>query len=71
MSEDGINCMSWSENETLVVGGMSHLIEILDVNEKRVKSSLNCRDSVVMSLDSINENCILSGHEDGFIRLWD
>lgn len=32
---------------------------------------VNTRDSPVLAIDTLTGDCVLSGHEDGYSRLWD
>lgn len=50
---------------------MNHCIGLVDVATKKMRTVLNTRDSAVLSLDSLTGECVLSGHDDGYCRLWD
>ena len=71
VSEQPISRVRWTEPETLVVGQLGHAISLFDVVSKKTKQILTTRDSAVMSVDALSSQLILSGHEDGFVRLWD
>lgn len=71
VSNQQVNRISWCNDDQCVLGLMESKIVILDVNQKESVQNLWTRDSAVFSLDCINTNCIMSGHEDGFVRVWD
>ena len=67
----GVASLSWSCPESFVVGGTDHQLKMYDVEKGRVIESILTQNKVAQTMDGLNENLILTGQEDGVVKLYD
>lgn len=68
---DNLSRIVWLQPETLITGSMDHNIKLFDVEKTLDFETFNCRDTAITALTAMNTKTIISGHEDGYLRLWD
>ena len=65
-----INSVSWFNSNQMATGSSDHSIKIIDVTTMRAFKTILTKDSITTGIDFSN-GCLVSSHEDGYIRLWD
>ena len=71
---NGVQSMVWASQSILIAGSTDHQIKIFDVERQQMQASVFTNHKVATCIDAnfANENqLILAGHEDGFVRLFD
>lgn len=63
--------MLWSTPESFVVGGTDHQLKIFDVEKGTIVESILTQNKVVQAMDGLDDALILTGQEDGMIKLYD
>ena len=68
----GVHSLGWLDGDSLVAGCGDHAIKVVDIEKSFViKQSILTDDKVPTCMDTAFGNLILTGSEDGVIRLWD
>lgn len=68
----GVHSLCWLDGDNLVAGCGDHAIKLVDIEKSFViKQSILTDNKVPTCIDTAQDNLILSGSEDGVIRLWD
>lgn len=68
----GVHSLGWLDGDNLVAGCGDHAIKVVDIEKSFVvKQSILTDNKVPTCLDTAQDNLILTGSEDGVIRLWD
>ena len=68
---DRISEIIWEKPETLLTGSFDHSMKVFDIEKQQETSNLVCRDTPVTAMGILGKNSIISGHEDGYLKLWD
>uniref|UniRef100_A0A7S3HZI4 Uncharacterized protein n=1 Tax=Favella ehrenbergii TaxID=182087 RepID=A0A7S3HZI4_9SPIT len=71
---NGVQSLSWASQSVLVAGCTDHQIRVFDMERQKVQASVFTNHKVATTLDCnfANESqLVLSGHEDGLVRLFD
>lgn len=66
--------MSWASQSVLVAGCTDHQVRVFDMEKQKVQASVFTNHKVATALDcnfAGDNQLVLSGHEDGFVRLFD
>ncbi len=71
LHNDNISKILWEKPESLITGSFDHSIKVFDIEKTSEKATFQCRDAAVTSLYGLNNKLFVSGHEDGYIKLWD
>jgi len=68
----GVHSLTWLDGDNLIAGCGDHAIKIIDIEKSFViKQSILTDNKVPTCIDTAQDNLILSGSEDGVVRLWD
>lgn len=66
--------MSWASASVLVAGCTDHQLRVFDMEKQKVQASIFTNHKVATAIDcnfSGENQLVLSGHEDGLVRLYD
>lgn len=67
----GISSLKWSEPGRIIAGCNDHSLKIVNVERQQVDEILFTQHKVPTAIDSSKGSSLISGHEDGVVRLWD
>jgi ribosome biogenesis protein YTM1 len=70
LHHDKISEIIWQKPESLITGSFDHSIKVFDIEKSQESASFLCRDTAVTGLGILGKT-LISGHEDGYIKLWD
>lgn len=67
----GISSLKWSGPNKIFAGCQDHNLKVINVEKQQVEEVLFTQHKVPTCLDSSQESTLITGHEDGVVRLWD
>lgn len=67
----GVASLLWASGTNFVVGGTDHQMKIFDVEKGQIVESIMTQNKVAQTMDGLNEDLILTGQEDGVVKLYD
>ena len=71
VSSESVMEMKWVDTNSCILSAMDNKLKVLDLVSKKVVQEIDCRGSLATTLDALTLNLILTGHQDGYVRLWD
>ena len=68
----GISAMKWVGPSKIFVGCKGdHTVKIVNSERAQVEEVMFTQHKVATCLDAVNEDLLLTGHEDALVKLWD
>ncbi|TNV79220.1 hypothetical protein FGO68_gene6698 [Halteria grandinella] len=67
----GISSLKWSGPGKIFAGCNDHSLKLVNVERQQIEEILFTQHKVPTALDASKETSLISGHEDGIVRLWD
>lgn len=67
----GISSLKWSGPGKIFAGCNDHSLKLVNVERQQVEEILFTQHKVPTAIDATKESSLISGHEDGVVRLWD
>lgn len=72
VSGNGISALKWAGPSKIFAGCKGdHTVKVINSDRAQVEEIMFTQHKVATCIDAVNEDFLLTGHEDALVKLWD